>query len=230
MMKKILKNLIIVLFLIPLIYLGIFFIQSYTMKKSFIKFYGLKNIKETEKPYNFQRCNFNIFDSEFAYLTGKNRALISFYKPKHLFSQSKEEWKNSRTGGTTIKNTTFDELVKMAKEDCSQFQEDFDAEDPKTQIDWGYREVEPPKTEKELEMEKKEEYYGTIKGMNYQFDNLFTDLQKTKFTEFYGDIHSMTNEEKYNLAKEIINNGGVDESLREHFYDEDGNPMLKKPE
>ncbi len=80
-----------VLILAPVIYFGIFFIQSKTIKKSFIKFYGLENIKESEKPYSFQRCNLNIFDSEFAYLTGKNMALVSFYRPKHLFTQTKED-------------------------------------------------------------------------------------------------------------------------------------------
>jgi hypothetical protein len=50
---------------------------------------------------------------------------------------------------------------------------------------------------------------------------MFTDIQREKFTEFYGDVNTMSDDEVYNLSQELGKDGGiVDESLYEYFYNE----------
>jgi len=226
--KKIVKIIIALTISIPILYLGVFLIQSHTLKNSFAK----EQIAKFDEDTKWIRCDSRILEPEFAFAFGTgNGGRIGFYRSENLFYQTEKEWENNEIGGTTVINTTFPELVKMVKKDCYQFQEDYD--NPlvdKGGIDWGYREVEPPKTEEELKMEKKQKYYDTIKGMKYQFDN-FTDLQKTKFTEFYGDINSMNSDKIYSVVEQLRGNGNmVDESIKKYFFDEDDNPIFKKPE
>jgi len=157
-MKKIILVILITLILSLLVYTGIYFIQNKTMKNSFIKFYGLEKYTEKSKPYSFQGCNLNIFNPEFAYLTGRTRILIVFYKPKSLFNPSEVEWKKSYIGSTEVKNTTFPQLLKMVKEDCEQFKKSKGERTDKT-INWSYGKYKSlkEKTPEELEKEKKEE-------------------------------------------------------------------------
>ena len=136
----------------------------------------------------------------------------------------------SYTGGTTIKNTTFPELVEMVKEDCSQFQEDYDNPNPETGIDWGYREADPPespKTEEELEYEKRQNYYTQIRSLKYVFNETFTDFQQAKFIEMFGDVNLMTDEEIYNTKKEIDESGGMAVVFKEYLFDEEGNVIFR---
>ncbi len=188
-MKKITISLMIILFSILMICIGIYLIQNQTIKKSFINYNGDNgdNI--------FIRCNYNILEPEFTYAVELNlitdngieinKKMLSFHKIKKIFSQTELEWKNSRIGGTTVENTTFPELVKMVKQDCSQFQDNYydeselgytsDMNDNEKLERWNNTELKnpnwtfyenKPKTEEELkeeeERKKEEEFYESM--------------------------------------------------------------------
>ena len=148
-----------------------------------------------------------------------------------MFYQTDEEWRQSRIGGTTVINTTFDELVEMIKDDCSQFQEDYD--NPLVDeggIDWGYREAdpsEPPKTEEDLEYEKMQDIIGETRSTRYMFNETFTDFQQEKFTEMFGDPNSMKPEEIYEMKQGIYNNGGLEVVFKDYLFDEGGNLIAR---
>ena len=63
------------------------------------------------------------FVSDHILLDDIDEMKVYFYKIKNIFSE--EEENREFIGVATIKNTTFPELVKMVKEDCSQFQEGY---------------------------------------------------------------------------------------------------------
>ena len=188
-MKKIILITLVLIIFLGIMYFSVFWIQNNTYKKSFVSFYGLENITEKEKPYSFQRCNLNIFKPEFVYLTGKNKGLMNFYHTKNIFSQTKEEWKNSRTGGTTIKNTTFSQLLKMVKEDCYQFQKDYNRKN-EDELNWLYsknrsvsiEEKEKQKKEREKEREKEAQ---KLREQGIDPDNIpgYTDEELRKILE-----------------------------------------------
>lgn len=196
-----------------------------------------EEIQDAFKEYEIVNCEFNLKNPKHAfvsfqhYIYSEDNSEMKFWRidfydlnRKSFFSQS---WNILRTGGTTITNTTFPELVEMVKEDCRQFQEDFDAEDPETQIDWGYREAdppEPPKTEEELAEGEVKEKYDNIRGILSFVNESLTNLQRDKFIEFYGDVNNMTNEEIYQIYLQLMVSGQmlVDESLHEFFYNEYG--------
>ena len=118
-MKKI-KWILILIISILIIYFLIYFIQNYQIKTSLEKFNKQKiGIVQDD----LIRCNWSIFSPEFAYVWFDNEGNISFDKQNKIF-WDKNDWKNTSTGGTTIKNTTFPQLLKMVKEDCYQFQKD----------------------------------------------------------------------------------------------------------
>lgn len=165
-MKKIIFIFTILIVVPIIIYFGIYLIQGQTIKKSFV------NYNEGVGNDTFIRCNYNIFNPEFAYTFNLNlisedgyefnKKMISFHKPKHLFSQTNEEWESSYTGGTTIQNTTFPELVEMVKEDCSQFRKghgDYYGED----LAWSYSpyEPEPEKSQEDIEFEQRMDEWST---------------------------------------------------------------------
>ena len=156
--KKILKIISIVILLFIIIYFGIYFIQNKTLTNSFVKETNTILDNETK----FIRCNWNIFEPEFAFVFdgGLNDAHMSFRKSKKMFYQDKLNWRKNKIGGTTISNTTFDNLLKMVKEDCYQFQKDSkDLKNPPKEISWGYREYdrkaeEQKKLQEELMLKK----------------------------------------------------------------------------
>jgi len=223
-MKRTMKIIGIALLPLTTIPIILFFVQTYCLTHSFLK----EQNTDIRADNGFIRCNYELLEPEFVYLfsTG-NGAQMGFYKSERLFYQTEKEWDFNRTGGTTVKNTTFPELVKMVKKDCSQFQEDFDAEDPETQIDWGYREAdppEPPKTQEELAEEEIIEKHNNARRVLTFVNESLTNLQRDKFIEFYGDINSMTTDEIYQVYLQLMVSGQmmVDESLHEYFYNEYG--------
>ena len=150
-MKKIIKTgLLSTLILIILCLLG-FYLQNYLVEKSLEKF----NKEPLGDDYALIRCNLNVFNPEFAYIffTG-DEGNISFDTLSKIIWKS-EDWKQSYVGGTTIKNTTFPELVKMVKKDCEQFKKghgDYYGDE----LAWSYSpyELEPEKTEEMKEQEE----------------------------------------------------------------------------
>jgi len=194
-----------------------------------------EEIQNAFKEYEMVNCNFSLNNPEHAFVSFQHYIYpedntemkfwrVDFYllKRSNIFSQ---KWDIQRTGGTTITNTTFPELVKMVKEDCSQFQADYNNPDPDG-IDWGYREAEPAPTPEQVKEEEDQRYYSMVKSTRYQL-TMFTELQKSKFIEVYGNIMTMTDDEVYQVAKRIKDNG-FDESLKKYFYDSEGKPILKE--
>lgn len=205
-MKK-LAIIIATLILILIIYSGIYYIQYHAMKNSFIEFYGLQNITEEEKPYSFLRCNNAFWNPEFAYLTGGDLALIAFYRPSNIFSQTKEEWEASDIGGTMVKNSSFKKLIQMIKEDCAQFQKSYGDSKDKA-INWVYSRPivetsEPEKTERQLWVEKASR---ANMYMQAYYKNASAEL-KELFHEIYGNPTQMEFEERVELFTKIINEG-----------------------
>jgi hypothetical protein len=123
MLKKITLSLIAVTIIIITLYFAIIFLQSVFLTRS----YSIENrVELNNENTKFIRCNRSILNPEFAYTFPFSDTIhISFFTTAKWLSLTEEEWDNSRTGGTTVKNTTFDELVKMVKEDCDQFKEGY---------------------------------------------------------------------------------------------------------
>jgi hypothetical protein len=123
MSKKIITVLAILMGALATAYFIFPFIQNFALKKSF-EIHNEAKIGDNNDA--FLRCNRDLFDPIFAYpFTLENESHIGFYRPGKLFWASTNDWGASYTGGTTVKNTTFEKLVKMAKEDCSQFQKGY---------------------------------------------------------------------------------------------------------
>lgn len=151
MIKKIVTIVIILIVSLIAIYFTIFLIQNFTLEKSLVQNYN-EGEKVSGDELAFTRCNYNVLDPEFATTFFiKEEGNIGFYRPNKIFWGSEQDWDNSYTGGTTIKNTTFPELVEMVKDDCYQFQEghgDYYGED----LAWSYSpyEPEPEMTEQDI--------------------------------------------------------------------------------
>jgi len=201
-MKKFIRILIILLLLILVILLYIYipFIQGKHIQ-------AIKDDTEIEtsewfqnrvQKYEIIRCQFGIKKMKYAFAyENKFESLIDY----HIFffditknSLFKNTVNSKYTGGTTIQNTTFPELVKMVKEDCSQFQGGFVNEDPNG-IHWTYTRAET-KEEKAKEIREK-------------FDRNYS---LTPFKDVYGDYDEMTDEELIELQKKI-DEEGLDEKV-----------------
>ena len=127
-----------------------------------------EEIQNAFKNYEIANCDFSLKNPKHAFVSFQHYIYpednsemkfwrVDFYNLKrpHIFSQN---WNIQRTGGTTIKNTTFPELVAMVKEDCGQFQEghgDYYGD----KLAWSYSPYvpEPIKTQEEIEFEQKTE-------------------------------------------------------------------------
>jgi hypothetical protein len=80
------------------------------------------------------KCDlFDIFSPKYAFVGEYNDELnskkIFFYKIKKESIFSNQNLTDDYIGGTDIKNTTFPELLKMVKKDCSQFQKSSSVDD-----------------------------------------------------------------------------------------------------
>ena len=154
-MKKYIQTAILTTFALSIIYFFVFASQNYIFKKTFQEYNG----EDFGSDSYLVRCNYNIFKPGFAYtFYFKDRGEISFEKPGAIFSLNKNVWKDSYTGGTTVRNTTFPQLLKMVKEDCYQFQKSKGDRRDKT-INWSYGKYTPeaPKTPQQILEEQREE-------------------------------------------------------------------------
>lgn len=200
-----------------------------------------ENVQKSYVNYMPIQCKFKLLNPEYAFVNylhyiypdrniDKESQTIGFYTltRSHIFSSN---WNLEYTGGTTLENTTFPELVKMVKEDCSQFQEDYD--NPKVDeggIDWGYREVdppEPPKTEEDLKYERGKDVLNETRSARFMFNETFTDYQQEKWSEMFGDPNSMTPEEIYEMKQGVYASGGIEAVFGEYLFDEEGNLIAR---
>ena len=119
-------------------------------------------VHDSIKNYEITTCNLNIFKPEIAYVSyskrvdsGRERYHVSFYnfqKENIIFGK----WNFEYTGGTTVKNTTFNNLLKMVKEDCYQFQKSGSIGIKQDSIQWIYSKVESKEREEQRRKRKEE--------------------------------------------------------------------------
>ncbi|MDD5305912.1 MAG: hypothetical protein PHU25_01190 [Deltaproteobacteria bacterium] len=115
--------------------------------------------KETLIQYDIESCHFGVLTPEYALITeedilgdGNRDYELLYYQIENRLPFT-SNWQITYTGGTTVYNTTFPELVKMVKADCGQFQKSKGNHDDPT-INWSYSPYIP---EPELTPEEKAE-------------------------------------------------------------------------
>jgi len=171
------------------------------------------------------KCNlFDFINPEFAFVgimtVYDTRSYeVDFYQPD---DNNPFNTKVVYTGGTTIENTTFPELVEMVKEDCDQFKKAY------------YDKSELGYTDDMTDTEKTERWHATeLKNINWSYSkapsqeegnediaesfrrnmiNNYSVEGRDTFTEIYGDPFLMSNEEVVAL-KERIDEEGEDERI-----------------
>ncbi len=177
MKKKIILIIFGILTLTVFSYLVVYFIQNKTLIKSFSQ--------ETNTTLNEEvqliRCNWNIFKPEFTFVFATDDGgHMSFRESENIFWQSKENWRKNKTGGTTVQNTTFKNLLSMVKDDCYQFQKDYNwsetwgTEKEKTELRWQYSKlikIDKEKEKKELEKQR-EKARKELKKQGIDPDNI----------------------------------------------------------
>lgn len=193
-MKKI--NLIIIVALtLSIVYIGVYLIQNALLRQSYESNYTSLTASYIVSSV-LQRCDMNIFHPKFLRITHYkdiDEKDISFYKISNLFSQTEKQWQASYTGGSSVRNATFDELLTLVKQDCSQFQDDFENPDPEG-INWGYRAAP---TEEEIAYEK-------IRFINHK-KRIINNLSPTKLEELkerFDYNPQFSDDELYQWAKE----------------------------
>ena len=184
MLKRVLKITLIVFSLLLLIYIVIFQLQNYFINQGTENSFLNSGVEDGDfNNYKTIRCNLNILEPKVIFISDlfyENDSALSifFYNIENSFSKKVEE---IRTGGTAIRNTTFPELVKMAKEDCSQFQQskgDFNEET----INWSYSPYTPEPPEVELTEEEKEAERIWHEKMRKQYEEDSKNYKPIEYT------------------------------------------------
>lgn len=135
-------------------FFGLFLWQQRNIEKK-ITDYWFPPKGKTINNYEVIRCDYNflrptvVFISDQIILDKYPELAIYFSTMENTFFQIKESY----LGVSTVKNTTFEELAKMVKEDCSQFQKGY--------LDYtGYE---------HLSEQEKDDRYWEIAGKNLQW-------------------------------------------------------------
>ena len=204
-LKKIVTIGILILF-----FVGIFIYQKYSLQNIKLKIInyetrgGRQDLLVTFKEKEVVQCNWNIFKPEIAFVyhdignnNYKNDSLeIGFYnfqKEYYLFGK----WNFEYTGSTTVKNTTFPELLKMVKQDCYQFQKDYNwaetwnTERAKTELRWQWGKADNWEQEREKrEQQEKEELKKILKekGMTWEEYKKEQEQNEEKIKEIRKEI------------------------------------------
>jgi len=163
-MKKTIKILFLVLSVVALLALS-HLVYTYSKIDDALIEYRIysqsEKIQKIIKNYDIVQCRHSIFKPKYSivahkyYSEDRQTYDVAFYSPiRHNILSS--SWQIDYTGGTTVKNTTFDELVAMVKDDCNQFQEA--KGDPSDEvINWSYSPYIPEKEEEPEEELSNEE-------------------------------------------------------------------------
>lgn len=199
------NKIILVIIIFTLIILSFsYYLINLNIEKSLISYWTMDNPNYIFYEYKVIRCNNKIIYPEVAFVAESqfkeypNDFNIHFYNIIKPFDKTEENRKY--IGSTTIKNTTFPELVKMVKEDCSQFQKAKGDSDDET-INWSYS---PAPTQEKLD----ELDAGSFWDM---FDGYLPEAQAV-FKEVYGNPYKMENAELAKLYKKIEKEG-MDEKV-----------------
>lgn len=133
-MKYKIKNIAFLILVIILLFIGFIYLPFILNKnkQAVTKASGINSdpsLMERVTQYQIISCDFDLKERIQALIFEENRSAglgyrIRFFNTKRnsIFSQS---FQSNYTGGTTVKNTTFPQLLKMVKEDCSQFQKGY---------------------------------------------------------------------------------------------------------
>ena len=191
--KKILIYSGILIVVLIIVYIIIFVYQNYKFKNSYENLIHKTLSKDELLEYkrDIVRCNWNIFNPEFAYISGKIDPDISFHKPPFLLYDLKDSLQ-FYIGGTTIENITFEKLLEMVKEDCYQFQKDhnwaetWNKPEANTELRWKWSRSE---TEEEKREEKEKE-----EQERKAFEKMLKEKGMTE--EEYRESQKLTPEEK----------------------------------
>ena len=164
-----------------------------------------QSVHDSIKDYQAVPCSFDLFSPAYGLITfahyqyperGIDRESLSvgFYNLSRntIFSTN---WSAVRTGGTTVKNTTFEELLAMVKKDCSQFQETGSISLSLDEMRWVYS-AAPTKEELEKERLKK------IQEIKMEIATLNAE-KKQELTDGYGYNPDFTDDELYEWAEQV---------------------------
>lgn len=177
-MKKINKLMVIFILILLVVLTALYGASQYNTKKSLNDYwYGDEN--KAINASEILRCSFSLFKPDVVFVSDHvllddiDEMKVYFYKIMNIFS--KEDDNREFIGVTTIENTTFPELVKMVKEDCSQFQKAKGDPSDKT-INWSYSPYEP-EPEKEPEPELTEEQIEAKRQQALDQINLINEMK-----------------------------------------------------
>lgn len=178
-------------------------LSNHNIKTSLNKYW----YNDENKTINYSeilRCNYDLIRPEVAFVSDHilledfEELKVYFYKMENIFS--KKENNRSFIGTTTIKNTTFPELVVMVKDDCEQFQKgkgDYWGED----IAWSHT---PAPTQEELDERH-------IDSMRSDFIDLSEESREI-FYRIYEVIHKdmiVGDEKTLEIYNKIEEDGGL---------------------
>jgi hypothetical protein len=154
--------------------------------------------------YDIIRCKFGFTKMVYAFVyENKYKDMLDHHiyffdiNKNNLFSTTIN---SEYTGGTTIENTTFDELVKMTEKDCFQFQHAKGDYRDET-INWSYS----------LARTQEKNNEDTINNLLDDYFS-YTDEAREVYREIYGNPNDMTDEKKLELYNKIKQEG-VDERI-----------------
>lgn len=127
-----------------------------------------ENVQKSYVSYKSSLCKFDLLKPEYAFISylhyvypedniDRESWNVGFYEATRSMPFS-YNWTLNYKGGTNIENATFDEIVAMVKEDCSQFQQSKGDYWDET-INWSYSAYEPEPELTEEEKQKAEEEY-----------------------------------------------------------------------
>lgn len=199
-MKIILSSILLVALIAILIIMPVFNIKNTMIEHDVYS--ESKKVQEAFQNYDAIECKFGLLNPEYAFVSHLHYVYpernidtvtlrIDFYNLNRPNILSRK-WNIQRTGGTDVKNTTFPELVKMVKEDCSQFQQG----GRQGEMEWIYS---PAPTQEETDKDKIERLDDRFSG--------YGDETKKAFIEVYGDIAQMSDKEKILLFDRIETEG-----------------------
>jgi len=205
------KKILYVVASILLLVTAITIFMPFLLKKDIAEIMRASEIETSEwlqnraQQYDVIRCEFNlkrpvyvfIYESKFEDLIDYH---IHFYEENRdtVFSQN---FQSTYTGGTTVTNTTFPELVKMVKKDCEQFKHakgDF----RDMIINWSYS---PAPTQEEINSD-------AVEKLRSDYFDLVPEAREV-FDGIYGDPYLASDEEALKIHDRIEKEGGMDERV-----------------
>lgn len=146
------------IFIILIVLITLFSMLALLYKTSYSALYAEKILSQNKeiqnafKNYEILTCNFHLTEPKYVFISFQHYSYpedeidiellrIDFYNlfRANIFSR---DWEIKRTGGTTVENATYAELLKMTKKNCSQFQKSKGDFRDKT-INWSYSPFDP---------------------------------------------------------------------------------------